>query len=279
MPLLNVILDSTANLVRPAGKDDERLHVVPLRLMIGGETWTEPDVSPDLLFRMVSENKGFPKTSQPSPGEFREVAAPLAEIGDVLIITLSAALSGTAQSAAAGTRDLSRQRVQVFDSGTTAAGMVRMARTALALADQGLSLDETVAVLREVRKQTRTVFVPGTLEYLRHGGRIGGAAALLGSLLHIRPVLHLTGERVEVLDKVRTKAGAADRLMAESGRQGAPQAVDVVHIGAPDEGKALFDRVGARWPGAQISFSEGGAVLAAHLGPGLIGMIFQETGP
>jgi DegV family protein with EDD domain len=123
------------------------------------------------------------------------------------------------------------------------------------------------------------MFVPGTLEYLHKGGRIGRAAALLGGILQIRPVLHLVGGKVDVLDKVRTQQRALARMVEELTTHRHLEYIGVVHITAPDKAEQLAADVSGRYPDTPISVSKAGSVLGAHLGPGLVAIIYQDKVP
>lgn len=275
---LHVVVDSTANIPAELLASYANLHVVPLTVSLGSSEWLENQVLCSELFALVAANGRYPRTSQPSPGDFATVIAPLAEAGrQVIVITLSGGLSGTLQSAKTAAQLVGERQVRVIDSGTTAIGMVRMAEVALLEADRGASLESIAALLINMRQATRTMFVPDTLEYLHRGGRIGGAAALFGTILQIRPVLHLAEGKVAVLDKVRTRQKAVARMLEELKKCPQPAYIGIVHIEAIAEATALKDIVEEMYPGVEVTISACGAVLGTHLGPGLLGVVYQEA--
>ena len=247
-------------------------------MTLGQRQWREDQLACADLFSLMRESGAFPKTSQPAPGDFIRIFEPImAAGGEIVVITLASALSGTFQSAQTAAQTVDAQRIRVVDSGTTAIGMVEMAQQALALAADGQPAAVIADRIAAVSRLTHTLFVPATLEFLHKGGRIGGAAALLGTILNIRPVLYLNGGKVAVLDKVRTWNKALDRIAGEAG-QADPAYMGVVHVETPQEAAKLQMKLQAAHPAARISVSSAGTVLAAHLGPGLVGVVYQSGG-
>lgn len=276
---VHVILDSTANVPPELLRNWANLHVVPLTVLLGDQQIAESELSAADLFRLIGETGKHPKTSQPAPGEFVQLFNKLCSAGHtVIVITLSGSLSGTVQSARTAVQMTGSKDIYVIDSGTTAIGMVRMAEFALTMASQGQSADWIVAQLQVIAEKTHTIFVPGTLEYLHKGGRIGGAAALFGAILQIRPVLYLEQGKVAVLDKVRTRSRAIVRMQEEIAKYSDLAYISVIHIEAQEEASAVQQQMSAKYPHIPVLLGNAGAVLASHLGPGLIGFIFQEKG-
>ncbi|MDU2063207.1 MAG: DegV family protein [Sporomusaceae bacterium] len=280
---LHIVMDSTAHPDPAWLAMHPNVHIVPLSVEFAGHEYKENELEAEDLFSLIDQGKGFPKTSQPAPGVFQGVFEPLLQEGaEIVVITLAAALSGTVRSAKLAQSlcgSVACDKIAVVDSGTTAIGMVQLAEDALTAAAQGVAFSEIVAKLRNLAAKNHTFFVPGTLEYLHKGGRIGGAAALFGGILKIRPVLYLVEGKVEILEKVRTRSRAIERMVDEIVKLAAERSVEsfgVVHIGAADEGEKLRDVLQERLPQASFSLSTGGSVLAAHLGPGLVGVIVQE---
>jgi len=277
MDSIHVVLDSTANVPPEMLKKHANLHVVPLKVRLGDQEWTEPELSPEQLFDLIAATNKFPQTSQPAPGDFLQVIAPLTEQDQaIIVITIAGGLSGTIQSARTATQLTAAKKLYILDSGTTAVGMVHFADIALKLADQGWPVEQIVAHLKRCIDSTRTMFVPKTLEYLYKGGRIGRAAALVGGILQIRPVLYLADGKVDVLDKVRTHQRAVARMLEELYSWPDLEYIGVVHIAAPELAEQVVEQIRPRYPKAVITVTTGGSVLAAHLGPGLVGIIYQD---
>ncbi|MCX7780377.1 MAG: DegV family protein [Negativicutes bacterium] len=277
MGKLHIVLDSTANAGKEIIDAYPELHIVPLKVMLGNREWLEPEISCTDLFRLVAAEGGHLRTSQPAPGEFAAVFEPLMREGhEIIVITISGELSGTAGSAGAAARMVGAEKIFIVDSGTTAIGMVRLAEAAFRLAGEGLCARDIAARLKDMSEATFTMFVPDTLEYLHKGGRIGGAAALFGAILQIKPILYLTEGKVSVLDKVRTRTRAIQRMIEEIPRRADPAWLGVVHLDAVQPAEELAALLRERYPNTPVSVSTGGSVLGAHLGPGLVGVIFQD---
>jgi len=277
LPELHVILDSTVRVSAEFMARNPRLHIVQLTVRVGEQEWPEEELSCEQLFEAVKQTGLAPKTSQPSGGEFLRVMQPLAEAGHpMLMITLSGGLSGTVHGANAAAKMLPEARIEVVDSGSTSFGMQWMAEAALQLADQGLEPGEVAERIRAMAAATYTFFIPDTLDYLHKGGRIGGASRLIGNILQIRPVLYLVDGKVQILDKVRTRTRAITRILDEI-----EQYKDLVYvcsagIGGPAGREAIATAADSRFEGVPHFGGEISPVIAAHVGPGTIGMVFQR---
>jgi DegV family protein with EDD domain len=143
-------------------------------------------------------------------------------------------------------------------------------------AEAGGTVDEAVTAAEKRAAGTSTYFYVDTLDYLRRGGRIGAAQALLGSALAVKPLLQLDGGRIELLEKVRTASKAIARLEEIVAERAGSAQVDIAvhHLAAPERASALADRLRARVPGVvDLHVSEVGAVIGAHTGPGLLGAV------
>lgn len=277
MSEIHVVLDSTAHVEPKVLQRYPNLHIVSLQVSLGAKQWAEDELSNAEMFKLIDHSKIYPKTSQPSPGKFLEVLEPLSKQGHtVIIITMSGGLSGTVQSAKTAASMLEEKNIYVIDSGTTAIGMLKMAEAVFSMAQNGMTAPDVVTKLYDIIQATHTMFSPRSLEYLHKGGRIGGAAALFGSILQIKPILYLIEGRVAVLDKVRTSARAITRMLDELGKYDNIIYIGVVYIGDSEAGQALAEIVRQRHPNTSVSVSTGGSVLGAHLGYGLVGLIFQQ---
>ncbi|WP_325535959.1 DegV family protein [Sporomusa sp.] len=276
MSNIHIVLDSTANVSQEMLATHPNLHVVPLKVLLGDNVWNEQELSTAELFRLVKEKGIHPRTSQPAPGDFAAAFAPAAAGNPVIMIGVSGGLSGTVNGALAAARDFKGREIYVIDSCTSAIGMVKMAEVALTMAAAGQSAGAIAAHLQRMADTTHTLFLPDSLEYLHKGGRIGGAAALFGSILQIKPILTLREGKVQVLDKVRTKSRALARMIEELDKYGELEYIGVAHGEAPDVAKQIYDTVSQRYPNVPVSLTSIGSCLGAHLGPGIIGLIFQD---
>lgn len=277
-----VVTDSTAYL--PEGfADRRRIHVVPLHVHVDGDTACEGiDLGPAELAGALSERRHV-TTSRPAPEEFARVYRELLDGGAdaVVSVHLSRELSGTWESARLAAADVSAERVRVVDSRSAGMGLGFAVLAAAAAAEAGSDGEEVERVAADTAARTRTFFCLETLEYLRRGGRIGPAAALLGTALSVKPLLHVSDGRVLPLEKVRTSARALSRLVdltvdaAGDGTVG----IAVHHLGTPERAAELATRLDERLPADEgCLISEVGAVIGAHTGPGILGVVVLPGG-
>jgi len=233
----------------------------------------------DAFYESLRSGSELPTTSQPSVGDFLEVYEPLIEAGrDIVSVHLSGSISGTVASAEQARdtlieRGVDPTRIAVVDSQTACAGMGMLVLAAAHAAEAGADVAECVERTRAVRREVKIWFAVDTLEFLRRGGRIGAAAALLGTTLRIKPILTLEAE-ITPIEKVRTSARAFERLVEylRSRHEDGCDAWFVQHIQAHDQAAALIER-GREIYGCDPEFvSEIGPVIGTHAGPGLLGV-------
>jgi DegV family protein with EDD domain len=275
-----VVSDTTAYL--PASVvEANRIHVVSLYVVFRGErTVPEAEITDyAAFFEELRSVEQLPTTSQPSVGDFIAAYEPLLSNGDdVVSIHISAGLSGTAESARQAAEQLQRdgnggERVHVVDSSTAAGGLGLLALTAARARDRGAGIEEVLSEVRGARDALKMWFAIDTLEFLKRSGRIGAASAWLGSTLKIKPILTVESEMTPV-ERVRTSKRAFER-MVDYARQRESSGADawvVQHIQAPDEAEALAERCRELFGHDAVFTSEIGPVLAAHTGPGLLGV-------
>ena len=272
-----VVTDSTTGLPDEVIATNE-LTVVPLSVTIDGVTGQEGiQVTPADIARALSGRWVSVTTSRPSPGEFAAVYGRLLEQGaaGVVSVHLSAKLSGTCDSAALAAADFPG-RVTVVDSGSAGLGLGFCALAAVGAAD----LTTASAAARAAADRTTSLFYVDTLEYLRRGGRIGAASALLGTALSVKPILHMVDGQIVVRDKVRTASRALTRLadLAVEAAGDAEVDVGVHHLAAPGRADELTERLRERLGDRLRSCyqTEIGAVLGAHVGPGLVSVVVHN---
>jgi DegV family protein with EDD domain len=256
------------------------LHLVSLYVNWDGRTDREADLPDfDAFYDYMRSATRLPSTSQPSVGDFLAVYEPLLEDGqDVLSIHLSGGISGTVGAAEQARdqlieRGVAAERIVVMDSETACAGHGFMAIAAANAVRQGADLAAATEAARELRRNLKLWFAVDTLEFLRRGGRIGGAQAWIGSALKIKPILTIERE-ITPIERVRTAGRAFERLVdyLQERRDSGADVFFVQHIQAPDVVERLAQR-GAEIYGRPPEFvSEIGPVIGAHVGPGLIGV-------
>jgi DegV family protein with EDD domain len=278
-PPTAVVCDSTAYL--PLELLAERgIKVVSLYVSIDGEQQRETEIEDySGFFERLRASESGATTSQPSVGDFAAVYEPLLEPGrEIVSVHISAGISGTCEAANQARQRLidegkGGERITVFDSRSAAGGMGLCALGAAAAAAAGGDAEATLARAQQTREELKMWFAIDTLEYLRRGGRIGGASAFIGSALKIKPILTLE-EEITPVERVRTRARSIERLRdyARERHDSGLDAWVVQHIQDDETAASLIDD-GREIFGCEPAFvSEIGAVLGAHVGPGLLGI-------
>ncbi len=276
--MIKIITDSTCAM-SPDFLHQRNIEMVPLKVNFGNDETYDEIIgisNQEFYQRLITENV-FPSTSQPSAGEFKVAFERAATPNDqLLVLTLSSKLSGTFSSAQTAASMSPHIPITLFDSRSVALGLGLMVATASDMAQAGRSLDEILARLEQMRRDMRIFFIVDTLEYLRKGGRIGGAAAFVGSILKIKPILTFIDGVIEPFDKVRTKRKALARILellkAAVPDPNMPVQIGVMHAAAETEVQPLEAQVRAIFPNVQRAITgEIGPVLGAHGGPGLLG--------
>lgn len=277
MSRIALVTDSTASL--PAEVAAARgIVVVPLQVVIGAEVHDEgsPGATPETVAEALREFRPV-STSRPAPAHLREVYERAAADGAEAIVSihLSGEMSGTFESAQLAAAEVS---VPVLAVDSRQVG-VATGYAVLAAADcleAGGSAEEAAAAARERAARCSSLFYVDSLEYLRRGGRIGAAAALFGGALAVKPLLQIADGRVAMLEKVRTSARALGRLEELAVAAAGEDEVDVcvAHLASPDRAGQLATRLGQRLAGnldgREVWCGELGAVLGAHVGPGML---------
>jgi DegV family protein with EDD domain len=280
-----LVTDSTAYLP-PRVADELGITVVPLTVVMGGKSFAEGvDIGGDEVARALKSDVTV-TTSRPSPAAFIEVYQRLQAEGATAIVSvhLSGDISGTVDAARLAAAEVASLglAVDVVDSRSLGMGMGLGVITAARLAAAGSTPREAAeAALRRSLNSSIFMYVD-TLEYLRRGGRIGAAQAWLGSALTIKPLLNLVDGRLEPLDRVRTTERAIVRLVEAATADAGTDLVDVAvhHLAAADRAENVAHRLREQIPALnELSVSEVGAVIGAHVGPGSVGVVVSPVDP
>jgi DegV family protein with EDD domain len=281
-----VVTDSTSYL--PEGLAERHgLVVVPLQVVITGRSLAEGvEVTSAQVAQALLAGQAV-TTSRPAPASFartyRELAGDPARSAAIVSVHLSGELSGTVDAARVAAREVAADgiTVEVVDARSMGLGLGFAALAAARAAAQCQSAVEVALAAARCGHATGIWLYVDTLEYLRRGGRIGAASALLGSALSVKPLLHLVDGRIEPLERVRTASRALARLeeivLAEAGDRAVD--VGVQHLAAPERAEALAARLRGRLPGVRdLHVAEVGAVVGAHVGPGMLGVVIAPAG-
>lgn len=272
-----VVTDSTAYL--PPGHD---ITVVPLTVVINGAEGREGlDATPAEVAKALSARRVAVTTSRPSPELFVSTYRRLLDAGapGVVSVHLSAELSGTVEAATLAAGEVG-ERVAVVDARSAGMGLGFPVLAAASAAARGEDLDTVRRAATEAIDRTTTLLYVDTLEFIRRGGRIGPASALLGTALSVKPILHVSNGAIVLRDKVRTASRGLTRLVDLAAETAGESDVDaaVHHLGAAERAAALAhalsERLGERLHDRYVT--EVGAVVAAHVGPGLLGIVIHR---
>ena len=268
-----VVTDSTADLP-PELAASRSITVVPLTLNFDGQSLLDGvDIKPEDFYRRLPGATTHPTTSQPSPGRFAEAySALLADHDNVISIHISEKLSGTYASALQAAEITDPKRVRVVDSQLVSMSLGLIALTASAMAAKGADVEAIESKVLNMRPHVQTYFSVATLEFLRRGGRIGRAGALLGSVLQVKPVLCIRDGQVTPLERVRTFERALNRIVELTREVDRGHGVCVI-VGHADA-QADAERIGRELePIAEtLMIQPLGPVVGAHAGPGVVGV-------
>lgn len=270
-----IVTDSSASL-DPADAEREQITVVPLKVVIGADTHDEgsPDLTSDMIAEALSTFVPV-STSRPTPADFLTAYERLAAEGadEIVSVHLSAKMSGTHDSARLAA-DRSPIPVAVVDTRQVGLGVGFAAGRAAAARDAGGDVDAVVAAAERAAESTTVLLYVDTLEYLRRGGRVGSAAALIGSALAVKPILTLTDGKVAPLEKVRTTTRALGRLealtveAAEACEDGYD--IGVQHLANLTIAQQVAGRLADQLGRDSVPVDEVGAAIGAHVGPGMV---------
>jgi len=273
MSRIAIVTDSTADLV-PELIAEHAVTVVPLTVNLDGQSYRDGvDITAAEFYQRLQRSSSHPTTSQPSPGQFQEAYERLlADHAEVVSIHISAKLSGTLGSAQQAAKMVGDDRVHVLDSQFASMPLAALALVAARRAAQDAGATEVIEDVIRVRDELRCYFAVSTLEYLRRGGRIGSAGALLGSVLQIKPILAIEDGQVVPLERVRTHERALHRLveLARSLDRGSGLCAVIGHAAAEPAARALAEKL--EGIAETLIIQPLGPVVGAHAGPGTVGV-------
>ena len=280
MSKVAVVTDSSAYLP-PDLLKKYNITVTPQGLIWGDETFLDGvDILPDEFYKRLATSRVMPTTSQVAIVTMKAAFEKLlAEGYSILGIFMSGKLSGTIQSATRAREMLSKaaDKIVIVDSNSTAMGMGFHVLTVARAAQEGANLAECQKLAEKCRQHTGVFFVVETLKFLYRGGRIGGAQALMGTVLNIKPVLELRDGRIESIEKVRTKRKAMDRLIALVSHQvegRTPLRLAAFHANAEVEARSLLETVTAKLNPVETFFTSVSPAIGVHAGPGTVGLAY-----
>jgi DegV family protein with EDD domain len=280
--MLRIVTDGAADLLPEWAKEYE-INRIPINVHFGEKTFLQ-DVDLDLagFYKLVDEKKlVFPKTSQPSPHQFVEFYKKIAQEGDtILSIHITSKLSGTYASAVVAAEEVKGVfNVIPVDTlgGTMGTGL--MCRTARQMERAGKGAEEIVRHIEAIRGKVQIILTLDTLEYARRSGRVGTLSAALASVLNVKPIALLKDGVVEMVDKVRTRKAALERVleMAKQAYGDQPVHLAVVHARDLASGQALMEEAKKRFNVKDAFLTDLSISLAINFGPGTVGLVLYPA--
>ena len=277
---IKIITDSTSYIPKEY-VDKYDIKIVSLNVVMNGESRREVDMDNESFYEEMNKSSEIPKSSQPIPGEMLNLFKDIAANGDsILGIFLSSKMSGVYSNANMiknmVLEEYPQANIEILDSKTNCMQMGFAVLEAAKAAKDGKSMEEVVNLSKHVIDNSRFLFTPETLEYLKKGGRIGGASALFGNLLQIKPILTVVDGETSVFKKVRTRKKAVDEIVKsvldEINEKGLGDVI-VHHINCEEEGRKLANDLESKLD-KKIEVQPIGPVIGLHVGPGSIGIAY-----
>ena len=281
-----VVTDSTACLT-PELAQEHGIEIVPTEMVFEGRIYRDGVDPPGDFYRQLRQAQSLPKTSAPPPGQFLEAYRRASQRAEsVLCITLPANLSSTHQSAQQAAllaqEEMPGVVVRCLAAPAVAAGQGLVALEAAQAARHGATLDEVARLVEDLAPQVHFFAVLDTLEYLAKGGHVPRAAAWLGDIVGVKPILTAAHGKVERLSQARSKRGAMSkmlRMMEERDPGRLPIRALVMHADAPQEAERFLSQIQAKFFCESVHITQFTPVMGAHSGPGVVGVAFLVVGP
>jgi DegV family protein with EDD domain len=269
-----IVTDSTAYIPEEL-LEKHHIHTIPLSVVFGEESFREGlDITTEAFYEKVRGAKTLPTTSQPAIGMFIELYEKLAGDYDAIVsVHLSQKISGTYDAAVAATKMVENSKVYPFDSGLSAIPQGFFALKAAEMVEQGATIEQIMNQLKTMKKNTRAYFMVDDLSHLQRGGRLTSAQAIVGSLLHIKPILHLPEGAIVPFEKVRSRKRALKRMMdllEQDVKNKQVVRVAFVHANVEAQAQALQDAFKKNHPKIETLISYLGPVIGTHLGEGTL---------
>jgi DegV family protein with EDD domain len=279
--MLHIVTDGAAD-VPVAWEKEYDIDIIPINIQFGEKTYLQNvDLDTEGFYKLVDESKKIPKTSQPSPHQFMEFYKKIAQKGEpILSVHVTSKLSGTYASAVAAAQELKDMfRVIPVDSTGGSLGLGFMCREARKMDRAGKSVEQIVTYLEGIRDRVRVILTLDTLDYARMSGRVGTLSAALASILNVKPIAVLKNGLVDMVEKVRTRKAALDRILEmaveEFGNQ--PIYLGIVHARDLASGNALMADAKKRFNSKDTVLIDLSISLAANFGPGTVGLVLYPV--
>lgn len=276
-----IVTDSTSDIPKELC-DKYNITTVPLSVIFGEETFTDNgvDITVEQFYKKLKTSEKLPTTAQPTPQDFLKTYTELLKDYETIIsIHISKKMSGTIDSAEMAKKELEGKDIVIVDSELVHMPLGFLVLKAAQLAKEGKSKEEILKGIDELKSKMGILFVPSTLEYLKKGGRIGRAKALLASLLEIKPILTLKYGEVSPYKTTRRWNQAKTEIinsMKEMVKKPESLVVSVGDSDAKEDGEEMAERIKSTFNPKEILRVDIGCIVGTHLGPGGIGITFYE---
>jgi DegV family protein with EDD domain len=277
---VKIVTDSTSYISEELKKTYD-ISVASLSVIFQNEEFKEIHIENESFYEKLDKSKSIPTSSQPSLDEMYNILEKqVRDSNEVVGVFLSSDMSGTYSNACLAKsmilENYPNALIEIIDSRSNCMQLGFAVLTAAKAAQQGKSIDEVASIVKDNIKRSRFLFIPDTLEYLKKGGRIGGASAMLGTIFQIKPILTVVDGKTEVFNKVRTKKRAIktmiDKFIEDTTKHGLGE-VMIHHINDV-EGALAFAKMVEESIGKKIEIGPIGPVIGTHVGPGALGIAY-----
>lgn len=277
---IKIITDSTSYIPLKL-REKYDISVVSLNVIINDKSYREVELKNEEFYIEMDKLNDIPTSSQPSMEESLNIFTKIAKEGhDIVGVFLSSDMSGTYSTMhlvkEMVQKDYPNTNIEIVDSKTNCMQMGYIALQGAKAAKEGKSMEEVLQVINNTINKSKFLFVPDTLKYLKKGGRIGGASALFGTILQIRPILTVEDGKTTVFEKVRTKKKAVntimDKVVSDINTNGSGEVI-VHHINCEKEGKEIAERL-SKELNIDVTVQSIGPVIGLHVGPGSVGVAY-----
>lgn len=276
--MIRIVTDTTSGVPEHLCRRYD-ISVIPQVIIFGEEQFLEMEEMDHAAFMArLTSNKTLPKTAAPAPEAFARVYRPFVEAGDTIFsIHPSTDVSGTVRGATVASEDFAGADIRILDTRSIAGPLARLVLFAAQAAEQGQDADRIMADLQRLMTRTRIYFLVDTLEYLVRGGRIGGAAGLVGGLLQVKPILVFQNGRVETFERQRTHKRALERLkelVVTEAARGEGARLSVMHVERPAQAESLATELQTALGAPDVLIMNMAPAIVTHVGPGALAVGF-----
>ena len=273
MANVRIVTDSLADIPLDLARD-LNITQVPVIVRFGDQEFHDRvDLTPAEFYRKLVASETLPTTSQPSTGYFQEIYEQVArETNEILAIHTIASLSGIFNASRIAAQSIPNVRIELIDSRQVTMALGWLVVLAARAARSGQTMDQVRMVVEDAIPRVHVIGALNTLEYAQRGGRLGKGAALVGTLLHVKPLISIVGGEVVPVENTRSQKRALERMVEIVLSSGPIQEISIIHAAAEDLAQKVRRMLAATLPEEQIVMAETGPVLGTHVGPNAVGI-------